>query len=98
MNMYSAISRTQVQMVSSVDSIQGTFATFPESDHVFNLIFDIVGLAFAVGGAPVWSKCMETRQFTLPIQQKAPADSFQCSESYHTLSPALDILTPLRTL
>ena len=63
MNIYSAISRTQVQMVSSVGSIQGTFATFPDNDHVFNLIFDIVGLAFAVGGAPVWCKCMTTRRY-----------------------------------
>ena len=60
MNMYSAISRTQVQMVSSVNSIQGTFARFPKTDQTFNLILDIVGLGFAVGGAPVWGKGMET--------------------------------------
>jgi hypothetical protein len=58
--MYSAISRTQVNMVSSVKSILGAFATFPKTDQVFNIILDIVGLGFAVGGAPVWNKGMET--------------------------------------
>lgn len=41
-------------MVSSVDSIQSTFAEFTNHDaRTFNLILDSVGIAFAVGGAPV---------------------------------------------
>jgi hypothetical protein len=58
MNVYDAIDRTQVTIAGTASSIQKTFAAFPDTDNTFNLMMDIIGLTFAVGGAPVWGKGM----------------------------------------
>jgi hypothetical protein len=62
--MYSAVSRTQTD-VASYKRVGVTFAAFPEDDNAFNLIMDIVGLTFPVGGAPVWDKSMYDRDVTV---------------------------------
>ena len=57
LNFYDAISRISTKVSEGSGNFVATFSPVPAEDEYWKIVFDLIGLGFALTMSPMWNNC-----------------------------------------